>query len=169
MFSTINSRNTSQAKIVLVHSTGGKHLVDALLAVDDMHLYAKLVVDMLGQVLRAVDTAVLASCAAEAEHQAGEAALDVAAHVMVGQFIDAIEELQYLAIVFQKADDRRIQSRELLVGLITAWVVRAADRKSCTPVPPMAPCRHTWNRWRGRLAGGLDRYCGLRSCIHLCD
>ena len=84
---------------------------------------------MLGQVLRAVDTAVLPARAAKAEHQAGEAALDVAAHVMVGQLVDTIEELQYLAIVFQKADDGRIQSRELLVGLITTRVVGAAAIK----------------------------------------
>ena len=94
-----------------------------------MHLYAKLVVDMLGQVLRAVDTAMLAARATKAEHQAGEAALDVAAHVMVGQLVDAVEELEYLAIVFQEADDGCVQSRELLVGLITTGVVGAAAIK----------------------------------------
>ena len=46
-----------------------------------VNLDAEFLMYVLGKVLRAVDGAVLASCAPEAEHQVGEATLDVAASV----------------------------------------------------------------------------------------
>ena len=58
----------------------------------DVYLNAELAVDVLGQVLGGIDGAVLAACAAEAEHQAGEAALNVTAHVGIGQTVNGVEE-----------------------------------------------------------------------------
>ena len=42
----------------------------------------------------------------------------------VGQLIHTIQEGQYLSIVFQKADDRFVKSSQLLVLLVTPWVMR---------------------------------------------
>jgi len=53
------------------------------------HLNAKLPVQMLGQMLGAVDTAVLAAGATEREHERSEAAFDVARHVEIGQLVNA--------------------------------------------------------------------------------
>ena len=47
----------------------------------DAHLDAELLMDMLGQMLRTIDRAVLTTRTAEAEHQTGEATLDIAAHM----------------------------------------------------------------------------------------
>ena len=101
-------------------------LLDALLAVHHVHLHPEPLVHMLGQVLRAVDAAMLAARAAEAEHQMGEATLQVAGHMLVGQGVDVVEKFEYLSVVLQKTDDGFVQSRELLVGLVAARIVGAA-------------------------------------------
>ena len=88
-----------------------------------MHLYAKLLVYVLCQMLCAIYAAVLASCAAEAEHERCEAALDVAADMCVGQLIHAVEEGEYLAVVFKKAYDGLVQSCQFLVRLVASGVV----------------------------------------------
>ena len=100
-----------------------KYLTDILFPMKNMHLDAELLTDMLGQVLGAVDAAVLSARATEAEHQTGEASLDVAGHVMVGQLIDGFEEIKNLTTVFQESNHRFVKSREFLVGLIAAGVV----------------------------------------------
>ena len=105
---------------------GWQHLRDALLAVAEADLNAEFLVEVLGQMLRAIDTAVLAARAAEGEHEAGESALQIACHVCVGQGIDALEEGEDFAIVLEEFYHGGIQSRQLLVGLVAAWVVRAA-------------------------------------------
>ena len=79
--------------------------------------------DMLSQMLCRVDTAMLTTCAAEAEHERREATLDIAAHVSISQSIDGVEEGQYLTVVLQEADDRLIESCQLLIRLITARIV----------------------------------------------
>lgn len=92
----------------------------------DMHLYAKLLMDMLGEMLGGVYTAVLTARATEAEHQRGEATLDVSVHMMVSEGIYMIEELEYLAVILQEADYRFVQAREFLVRLIASGIVGAA-------------------------------------------
>ena len=42
----------------------------------------------------------------------------------VGQPVNTFQEGQYLSIVFQKADDRFVKSSQLLVLLVTPWVMR---------------------------------------------
>ena len=90
------------------------------------HLDTKLLVDMLCQVLRAIDGAMLATRAAEGEHQRRETSLDVARHMGVGKFIDMVEEREYLAIILKETDYRLVESCEFLVRLISPWVVGAA-------------------------------------------
>ncbi len=90
----------------------------------DMNLDAELLVEMLSEMLGTVDGAVLTTCAAEAEHQMGEATLDIACHMLVGKGVDMIEEFENLAIVLQEADDWLVEPRELLVRLIATGVMR---------------------------------------------
>ena len=90
------------------------------------HLNAKLLVDVLGQMLGAVHAAMLSACTSKTEHQTGKTTLYVASHMGVGQFIDAVQESQYLAIVFQKSDNGLVQSRQFLVWLVAARIVRRA-------------------------------------------
>ena len=59
-----------------------------LFPMTDAHLDTKLLVDMLGKVLRTIDRTVLATRTTKAEHQTGEATLDLTAHMGIGQFID---------------------------------------------------------------------------------
>ena len=92
----------------------------------DTHLYAELLVDMLGQMLGTVDGTVLTACATEREHQRREATLDIPLDMGVGQTIDAVEEGQDLAIVLEEADDRLVETSELLIGLVTTRVMGAA-------------------------------------------
>ena len=43
----------------------------------------------------------------------------------IGQLIHAVQEGQYLTIVLQETDDGLVQTSQLLVRLVTTWVVRA--------------------------------------------
>ena len=90
----------------------------------DAHLDTEFLMDMLCQMLGGIDGAMLTARTTEAEHERGKATLDVAAHMVVSQFIDGVEEGQNLAIVFQESDNGLIQTRQLLIGLVTTRVVR---------------------------------------------
>ena len=78
---------------------------------------------MLCQMLGAVDAAVLTTRTAKAEHEVGEATLDIAAHMGIGQFIDRVEEGQYLTVVLQETDNGFLKAGQLLVRLITTRVM----------------------------------------------
>ena len=94
-----------------------------MLAVADAHLDAEFLVDMLSQMLGRIDGAMLTTRTAKAEHERGKATLDVAAHMVVGQLIDAVEEGEYLAVILKESDDRLVESRQLLVWLIASRVM----------------------------------------------
>ena len=81
---------------------------------------------MLGKVLSRVDTTMLTTSTTEREHQRRKATLDVSAHMGIGQFIDRIEEGEYLTIVLQESDNRLVKSCEFLVGFVSARVVGAS-------------------------------------------
>ena len=101
-------------------------LLYALFAVAYMHLDAEFPVNVLGQVLCAVDAAMLAACASEAEHKAGEASLHIAVDMCIGQLVDALQEGEDFTIVFKEADDRLVESRQLFIGFVTTGVVCAS-------------------------------------------
>ena len=105
---------------------GRKDAADALLAVADVNLDAELVVDMLRQVLCAIDAAVLASRAAKAEHEAGEASLNVTTDVGICQAIDALQEGEDFAVVFEETDDGFVEAGQLFVGFVASGIVGAA-------------------------------------------
>src|SRR5574344_100375 len=81
---------------------------------------------MLGQMLRGINTAVLAAGTTEAEHQVGEAALDVAFHVCISQTIYIVEEGKYLTVILKEAYHRFVQSRKFLIRFVTAGIMGAA-------------------------------------------
>ena len=80
-----------------------EHLMDVLLAMGYLNLYAIFIVQVFGQVLRAVNAAVLSSGASKTKHEMGETALQVALNVMVGQAVNAVEEGEYLTVVLQES------------------------------------------------------------------
>ena len=90
----------------------------------DAHLDAELLVDMLSKVLCTIDRTMLTTRTTKAEHQIGETALDITAHMGIGQFINAVEECQYLTVILQETDDWFIKTCQLLIRLITARVMR---------------------------------------------
>ena len=59
----------------------------------DMHLNAELLMQMFGQMLCRINAAMLTARTAKTEHQTGETALNVTAHVVIGQGINAIKEV----------------------------------------------------------------------------
>ena len=90
----------------------------------DAHLYTEFLMNMFSQVLGRIDTSVLTTRAAKREHQRRKTALDITTHMGIGQFVDTIKEGQDLAVILQETDDRFIQSRQLLIRLITSGVMR---------------------------------------------
>lgn len=94
-----------------------------------LDFYAELLVEVLGKMLGRVDGAVLASRAAEAEHEVGEATFDVSGAMSVGQTIDAIEEGKDFAVVLKEFDDGSVKACEFLVRLVAPGIVRRAAVK----------------------------------------
>ena len=78
---------------------GRKHLLYLLLSMTDSHLNTKFLMNMLGKMLGRINTTMLPTSTAEAEHQRGEASLNISVDMMVGKTINTIEESQYLAII----------------------------------------------------------------------
>ena len=76
----------------------------------DMHLNAKLFMQMFGQMLCRINATVLTSRATKAEHQVGETTLDVATHMVIGQGIYTIKKVENFAIIFQKAYNRLVKT-----------------------------------------------------------
>ena len=101
-------------------------LCNALLPMADTYLYAKLLMDMLCKMLGGIDTAMLTAGTAEREHQRRKATLDITPYMRIGQFVDTIQERKDFTVIFQETDHGLIQSRQLLIRLITAGVMRAA-------------------------------------------
>ena len=122
------------------------------------NLYTKLIVDMFGKMLGRIYAAVLSACASEAEHQTRKTALNVAAHMGVGQFVNVFKECKYFAVVLKKAYHRLVKPRQFFVRLVTAGVVRAAKRNYIRG-QPAAPCCHTSRMWPGRQKDGLHTLC----------
>ena len=110
----------------------GENGMDALLAMGEVNANAIFPVEMLGEVLGAIDGAMLTTCAAEGEHEVGEATLEVTLNMMIGEAIDAVEEGEDLAVVLKEAYDGSVQAGELLVGLVTAGVVRGTTVEDVT-------------------------------------
>ena len=136
-------------------------LTDVLLTMEQTYLYAIFLMQMFGQMLGTIHTAVLTARAAEGEHEVGEATLDVSFDVGVGQTEDAFEEGQYLAVVFEETDDGLLESCHVLVLLVTPWVVGAAAVENVASAIAALVLRNTFligetedadNEWRVLVA-----------------
>ena len=87
---------------------------------------------MLSKMLGRINTTMLPTSTAEAEHQRGEASLNISIDMMVGKAINTIEEGQYLAIILQESDDWLVETRQFLVWLVSAGVMGAATIEDIT-------------------------------------
>ena len=76
--------------------------------------------------LGTVHGTMLSARATEREHKVGETTLHIAFHVMFGEFVDWAKKFQDFAVVFQEANNRLVESRNLLIRFVTTRVVRAA-------------------------------------------
>ena len=73
-----------------------------------------------------IDRTVLTSRTTESDLKMAKIALNKPLHMMIYQRVHGVQERQYLAIRLQEVDDRLVQTREGLVLLVFAGVVRAA-------------------------------------------
>ena len=85
-----------------------------------------LLMEVGGEALGAVYRAVLAACAAEADHQAGEAATGVCLDMRIHHAADMLKEAEDFTVVLEEAYDRFISAGQFLVWLIPARVVDGA-------------------------------------------
>ena len=76
-----------------------------------------------GEVLGAVDRAVLAACAAEADHQAAEAAAGVCLHMRIHHAVYMVKETEHFPVIFQEPYHRFIASGQLLVRLVASRIM----------------------------------------------
>ena len=88
-----------------------QYLLYILFTMGHPDLNAKLLIEMLGKMLRTIDGTMLTTRTAEAEHQMGEATLDITSHMLVGQRIDMVEELKDLSVILQESDYRFVEAR----------------------------------------------------------
>ena len=100
--------------------------MDSLFTMDYPHLHTEFLMDMFGEVLGGIHTAVLAPGATKAEHQRRETTLDIATHMCIGQLIHRVEEGEYLAVVLEESDYRFVETREFLVWLISSGIMCAS-------------------------------------------
>ena len=104
----------------------GEVLLYVLLAVQEADFDAVFVAEVLGEMLCGIDAAMLPTGATKGHHEVGKTSALVGLYVEVDQSIYAVEETLDFAVVFEEADDGFVQAGELLVGLVSAGVVRAA-------------------------------------------
>ena len=97
---------------------------------------------MFGEVLGAVDAAVLAAGAAEANLQVGEFALDEAFDVNVDKAVDVVQEEEDFAVVFKELDDFLVHAVELAVVLVLARVVHGAAVEDVSAAVATGVYRH---------------------------
>ena len=107
-------------------------LRDALFTMTEANLYAKLPMNMLGQMLGTIHATMLTARTAEAEHQVGKAALQVSLDMSVGQLIYTLEEGENLAIILEETDNRLVYTGKFLVRLVSTGVVRATAVEDIT-------------------------------------
>ena len=74
----------------------------------------------------------LASSATEADHEVGEFALDEALYMSIDELVGIVEEFEYFAIVFEELDYLFVETGEVFVVLVFAWIV------DCTTIEHIA-------------------------------
>ena len=104
-------------------AAGFQHPADALFAVYEAYLDAKLLVEVGSEVLGTIYRTVLPAGAAEGEHEVGEAPFDVPPAMGIGKMIDGIEESKDFTVVLKELDYSFVHSRQLFVGLVTSGIM----------------------------------------------
>ena len=92
------------------------------------YLHVEHLVDMLCHVLCAVHRAVLSAGAAEAHHEVGESALDVALHRGIDQRIGEAEKLGFKSILVPKNNIKGINIDRFKIQIIEVAKVEEAFR-----------------------------------------
>ena len=103
--------------------------MDALLAVTKMNGNMKLLTEMFGHVLSTIDGTVLTACTSEGYLQVSETSVYPALNMKINDGINVRKELKDFAIMFQKVNNRLVESCQELVLLVTSWIVAAATVK----------------------------------------
>ncbi len=93
------------------------------------YLNVKPVGQMLGQMLGAVNRAVLSASASETNLKMGELPLNEAFDMVIDKVIDVVQELCDSAVILKEFYDLLVESRELTVMLVLAWIVDGAAVK----------------------------------------
>ena len=109
-----------------------KNFKNPLFAVTEPNFDTEFLVDVLGEMLRRIDGTMLTARAAKREHQRGKTTLQIAFDVGVGEFVNAFEKGRDFAVVFEEANHGFVESSELFVGFVTAWVVGRATVENVT-------------------------------------
>ena len=94
-----------------------------LFTVDNVNTYVVFLVQVLCQVLRTIDRAVLPARTSEGHLQVRELTLNIPLHMMINECIDGVQEGQNLTVFLQKIDDGLIQTGHLLVFFVPTRVV----------------------------------------------
>ena len=93
------------------------------------YLNVKPVGQMLGQMLGAVNRAVLSASASETNLKMGELPLNEAFDMVIDKVIDVVQELCDSAVILKEFYDLLVEPRELTVMLVLAWIVDGAAVK----------------------------------------
>ena len=75
--------------------------------------------------LGTIDTAVLSACASETDEEVGESAFEIPLDMEVHNLVDAVEECENLAVLFEEVDDWLVESGEVPVLFVSSGVVGA--------------------------------------------
>ena len=71
----------------------------------DAHFYTKLLVDMFGYMLCAIDRAMAASSAPKVDLEIGKASFHKTGYVKINHFVNAVEEGENFTIGLEEVDD----------------------------------------------------------------
>lgn len=100
-----------------------RYLTFILLAMDNNNLTVRIFIrKIMGHLLGAVDRAVLTTCAAEGDLEAGEVAFHIFLHTLSYDGFDMVEELVDGGFLLQELDDRTVLARIGLVLGVAAGV-----------------------------------------------
>ena len=88
--------------------------------------------EMVGKMLCTVYRAVLASCAAEADHQTGESSFAVCLDMRIDDSVDMLQKTEHLTVILKELNDRLVASSQFLIWFISSRIV---DRSAVKDIP----------------------------------
>ena len=106
--------------------------MDILFAMVEVDGNTELLMQVFSKVLGTIDATMLTACASESKLKMGKSSVQISLYMEVCQTIDALKEREDFSVLFQKVDDRLVESCQLFVLLITSRIVRTAAIKDIT-------------------------------------